>query len=102
MHNGAIANFSKVKRAILSSLSDPVFGIIEGMSLFVINYFSILILLGTTDSEAAFALFLNEINPTLDLHQLFGPEQIATALEKTVHKIVSFTESVNAGTLFFE
>lgn len=43
MHNGFIRDFSKIKRKLRSSLKDPFYHMIEG----------------TTDSEHAFALFLN-------------------------------------------
>lgn len=43
MHNGFIRDFTKIKRKLRSSLKDPYYHMIEG----------------TTDSEHAFALFLN-------------------------------------------
>jgi len=79
MHNGAIANFNLVKRKLHASLSDEVFSILEG----------------TTDSETAFAMFLNEINPTLK-HMNFTPQEIATALQKTIQDIVSITGTINS------
>jgi glutamine amidotransferase len=45
MHNGTVADFKLVKRALQQSLTDRAWGVIEG----------------TTDSEHAFALFLDEV-----------------------------------------
>ncbi len=45
MHNGYIGEFSKIKRLLRNSLKDPFYHMIEG----------------TTDSEHAFAVFLNEL-----------------------------------------
>lgn len=49
MHNGMVADFHRIKRKLRHGLSDKFYDMIEG----------------TTDSEHAFALFLNEL-PTLD------------------------------------
>jgi predicted glutamine amidotransferase len=49
MHNGMVADFHRIKRKLRHGLRDEFYDMIEG----------------TTDSEHAFALFLNEL-PTLD------------------------------------
>jgi predicted glutamine amidotransferase len=49
MHNGAVAGFHRIKRKLRHGLRDKFYDMIEG----------------TTDSEHAFALFLNEL-PNLD------------------------------------
>ena len=50
MHNGATAEFPKLKRRLRASLSDQIYNAIEG----------------TSDSEHAFALFLNHLLEKLD------------------------------------
>jgi len=71
MHNGGIQNFSKMKRQILSTLSDRVFHNITG----------------STDSEVIFALFLDQL-PALDV-QLPLSETIS-AIERTASKLIEF------------
>eukprot|EP01126_Amoeba_proteus_P007329 TRINITY_DN12634_c0_g1_i4.p1 TRINITY_DN12634_c0_g1~~TRINITY_DN12634_c0_g1_i4.p1 ORF type:complete len:118 (+),score=2.86 TRINITY_DN12634_c0_g1_i4:530-883(+) len=69
MHNGSIAAYKKVRRKFLSSLSDELFEQIEG----------------TTDSELAFAIFLN-ILPSLT--ELLPCETLVEAMKKTIRLII--------------
>ena len=50
MHNGAIAHFADIRRELRDSLSDTGYNMVEG----------------TTDTEHAFALFIDKILPHLD------------------------------------
>ncbi|KAL6948514.1 glutamine amidotransferase subunit [Hanseniaspora vineae] len=83
MHNGGIANFKKIKRRFLSELDDEYFNYIQG----------------STDSECAFALFLDI------LHKMghdpskkegnFGDRVLRKALKKTIQKIKYWTQEAN-------
>ena len=69
MHNGNVANFQKLRRALLERLRDCLF---EWLS-------------GTTDSELLFALFLNQLP---DVVTLQPPEVLAAALKATIRLVV--------------
>ncbi len=78
MHNGAVADFHKIQRGLRESLRDEFYSMITG----------------TTDSEHAFALFLN------NLHTAFGdatPEQMRLALVETIRQLNTLTR--DAGTV---
>jgi predicted glutamine amidotransferase len=68
-HNGALGNFSKIRRALLARLRDCLF---EWLS-------------GTTDSELLFALFLNALPDCVSLQP---PEVLAAALKDTIRLVV--------------
>jgi glutamine amidotransferase len=74
MHNGYIAGFHKVRRSLQADLSDDAYGLIQG----------------TTDSETAFAIFI-------DYYQaLTGPHdtsRIRQAIERTIAHIVDVTQA---------
>jgi len=65
MHNGSINGFAKIKRKLRASLNDDVYEIIGG----------------TTDSEHAFALFLNHLLPHLDD---YTQDDLADAMKFTI------------------
>lgn len=81
MHNGGIANFNRVKRAMLSLLRDEYYLWIQG----------------STDSECAFALFLNCLH---DLGHLpsecvtFEATVLRQAMLDTIRKINELTDAV--------
>ncbi|CDR34651.1 class II glutamine amidotransferase [Criblamydia sequanensis] len=78
MHNGTIAEFEKIKRKLRESLKDEYYNII----------------LGTTDSEHAFALFLNSLKTAPDEASL---KEIVEALSVCLKKIRdwSFEEEID-------
>src|SRR5688572_3121690 len=63
-HNGGVENFSKIKRALRSGLSDEMYNWIKGQ----------------TDSEHIFAFLVNRI---LSEHQVITPEAVVEAFEYT-------------------
>jgi glutamine amidotransferase len=66
MHNGNIAQFSKIKRRLQSVLDDDLFNFVQG----------------NTDSEWAFALFLTQLD---DPHkQQFTSRELKDAMLKTI------------------
>eukprot|EP00128_Syssomonas_multiformis_P018318 Colp12_sorted_trinity150504_noHs@30190 len=67
MHNGAIASFNKIKRRLQSTLRNSLYEMITG----------------TTDSETAFAVFLNQFEDPLNGGP-FTPNEIREALLKTI------------------
>jgi len=69
MHNGDVGGFHRIRRALMRQLSDRAFDVIEG----------------TTDTEHAFALFLDEVGhrPTRDVEELFA------ALTRTMARLVA-------------
>ncbi|KAJ9054578.1 glutamine amidotransferase subunit [Entomophthora muscae] len=66
MHNGHIAEFNKIKRSLQNQLKEEYFLHIQG----------------NTDSEWAFALFLNQLNNTNKLH--YTPQELREAMFKTI------------------
>ena len=69
MHNGEIPNFARVKRSLLATLRDELFEWISG----------------TTDSELAFALFLNQLP---DAYSLQPPASLHKALTDMIRLII--------------
>jgi predicted glutamine amidotransferase len=72
MHNGAIGEFPKIKRRLQNMLSDATWEMIEG----------------TTDSEHAFALLLDEVGGA-DAEPTTGA--LRSALISTIHKLIRLT-----------
>ena len=83
MHNGGIGNWKKVKRQIAASVGDEWFGFVKG----------------STDSEWAFALFLDSLDkmghkPSRDPGERgFGHVVLRKALLKTIERINDFTDA---------
>jgi glutamine amidotransferase len=82
MHNGGIGNWKKVKRQLADSVGDEWYGIVKG----------------NTDSEWAFALFLDSLdkmghNPTKDPGEGgFGHIVLRKGILRTIERINEFTE----------
>lgn len=68
MHNGRIASFERIKRRLRDHLSDEYYNYIQG----------------TTDSEHAFAVFLDELHPQLGKYTL---DTLERTLNETIVKI---------------
>ncbi len=68
MHNGRISGFRRIRRALCEHLSDEFFNFIQG----------------TTDSEHAFALFLNELGVAPEKCEL---DDLHRALQRTIRLI---------------
>jgi glutamine amidotransferase len=81
MHNGRLDQFSRFRRLILNDLSDQAFDFIKG----------------NTDTECAFALFLDEIG--FDSAASF--EKLKQAMKATVSKINNYRKQVNTDTNAF-
>ena len=96
MHNGGIAEFSKIKRRLQSYLSDELFDFVTGNTgVFTMEYgyrFSSLIV--PPDSQWAFALFLSKLP---DPHaKKFSTQTLRQAMTETIASINEMTEAVNA------
>jgi glutamine amidotransferase len=76
MHNGHIGGFGQIKRELRDHLSDEFYNYIQG----------------TTDSEHAFALFLNELHSHLDDYNL---ETLQRALRSTIRRIERWQAKAN-------
>ena len=72
MHNGKIAEFDKVKRRLRRSLNDTCYNLIQG----------------TTDSEHAFALFLNILGDRINDYSI---TDFSDAMIATINQILEFT-----------
>lgn len=81
MHNGRLDQFSRFRRLILNDLSDQAFDFIKG----------------NTDSECAFALFLDEIGFDLTA----SSEKLKKAMKTTIFRINKYREQVHADTNAF-
>jgi len=81
MHNGRLDQFIKFKRNILSSLSDKAFNLIQG----------------NTDSEIAFALFMDTISFAQDLNA----QQLKLGLFETINRIMQFRKQNEANSNAF-
>jgi len=79
MHNGKIAEFSKIKRRLRESLDD--------------NYYNFI--LGTTDSEHAFAVFLNALGERVDDYSL---TDLSNAMLTTIRQILEWKREANITT----
>ncbi len=73
MHNGGVAHFSKIKRRLRESLRDDLYNWIQG----------------TTDSEHAFAVFLNQLANHTDE---CSPDQLSHAMVETIMQLNAWTE----------
>eukprot|EP01097_Dermamoeba_algensis_P008363 TRINITY_DN5561_c0_g1_i1.p1 TRINITY_DN5561_c0_g1~~TRINITY_DN5561_c0_g1_i1.p1 ORF type:complete len:183 (-),score=48.48 TRINITY_DN5561_c0_g1_i1:93-641(-) len=69
MHNGGIAGFASIKRRLRTTLRDDLYLMIQG----------------TTDSEHAFAVFLNQLP---DASSQVAPEVVGEALEACIKFIL--------------
>ncbi len=71
MHNGRIAQFQKIKRRLRESLSDETYGVVQG----------------TTDSEHAFAVFLNLLT---DCHAEYPVSVLGQTMRDTISLLVGW------------
>ncbi|MCB9760304.1 MAG: class II glutamine amidotransferase [Alphaproteobacteria bacterium] len=76
MHNGFIEDFHAVRRRLLATLSDRAFGVIGG----------------TTDSEHAFALWLDQLDGE-------GADAMADAMARTVARIAELAADTHGPSL---
>lgn len=74
MHNGCIAGFKQIKRALQQQLRDDVFALIEG----------------TTDSEHAFALLMNQLPDPMGE---YTPQQLVDAVRSTINKLLDMQKA---------
>ena len=78
MHNGDVGGFARIRRALVSGLSDDSFAAIRG----------------STDSEHLFALFLDTL-PRREPHRQpwapLEPDQLAVSLRETISRILELT-----------
>lgn len=81
MHNGRLDQFSRFRRAIMNDLSDQAFEFVKG----------------NTDSECAFAIFLDEIK--FDVHA--SEETLINAMLSTIKKISNYRIAAKADTNAF-
>lgn len=81
MHNGRLDQFPKFKRSILNALSDKAFNLIKG----------------NTDSEYAFALFMDIINFSENL----SANELKLGLYETIRRIIHFRIENNVNTNAF-
>ncbi|KAL3232412.1 putative glutamine amidotransferase DUG3 [Nakaseomyces bracarensis] len=84
MHNGGISNFKRIKRRLLNHIADEYLNFLQG----------------GTDSECAFALFLDTLDkmghdPT-KLDGNFGHEALRSAMLRTIEYIKDWTKDVMA------
>ncbi|AET40805.1 glutamine amidotransferase subunit DUG3 Ecym_6434 [Eremothecium cymbalariae DBVPG len=84
MHNGGVANFSKIKRRLLAHIDDVYFNYIQG----------------STDSECSFALFLDTLDKMghdpSQIHGHFDHQVLRQALQKTIEYLRDWTKDVSA------
>lgn len=84
MHNGGIANFARIKRQLLNHIEDNYLNFIQG----------------STDSECAFALFLDTLAKSgLDPANKdgnFGHKELRNALLQTINYIRDWTKELNS------
>jgi glutamine amidotransferase len=81
MHNGRLDQFSRFRRLIFNDLSDQAFDFIKG----------------NTDSECAFAIFLDEIDFDIEAPL----EKLKQAMKITIYRINHYRKQVNADTNAF-
>ncbi|HVG35781.1 MAG TPA: class II glutamine amidotransferase [Pyrinomonadaceae bacterium] len=79
MHNGVVAGFHQIKRRLRESLKDEFYNMIQG----------------TTDSEHAFALFLNNLR--VPFGEVDG-EEMRRALVETIARLNDWTSAAGATT----
>jgi glutamine amidotransferase len=75
MHNGCVASFQKIKRKLISELSDSVFSYIQG----------------TTDSEHVGALFVQKL-PNSDPNGEITTEEMKKAMVDAIEHILKLTK----------
>jgi len=73
MHNGSIAQFLKIKRRLRQTLKDDFYNFIQG----------------TSDSEHAFAVFLNLLPDPSDS---YSTEQLAQTMQATIRQLTDWSE----------
>jgi ergothioneine biosynthesis protein EgtC len=73
MHNGKIADFPRIKRALRETLDDEYYNLIQG----------------TTDSEHAFAVFLNQLSAHITDYSI---DNLRDALVSTLYQINHWQE----------
>lgn len=73
MHNGAIREFRRIKRRLRETLDDTVYDLIQG----------------TTDSEHAFAVFLNQLMDRIDDYTV---DDLVDALRNTISILDGWTK----------
>ena len=78
MHNGHVENFSSLRRALLSKLTDEAFKAIKGL----------------TDSEHVFALLLSRLNDP-SRKSSFSPEELSVAIEETILDVLDLLKQAN-------
>ena len=78
MHNGHVEGFSKLRRALLSKLSDDVFRTIKGL----------------TDSEHVFALLLSHLQDPGRISS-FAPEELSSAIEATIYDVLQLLKDAD-------
>lgn len=76
MHNGKIADFDKIKRKLRESLYDGYYNLIQG----------------TTDSEHAFALYLNNLGERIDDYTM---QDLSCAMIETINQILNWQRNAN-------
>ncbi len=81
MHNGRLDQFAKFQRSMLNSLSDNAFNLIKG----------------NTDSEYAFALYMD----TIEFADNLSVEELKQALYETIRRIIQFRVNSGANTNAF-
>ena len=77
MHNGGIGGFAQIKRRLRASLPGPLYSMIEG----------------TTDSEHAFAVFLNVLGNVELRHSAY---EMGQALIQTVRQLEQWTADTDS------
>ncbi|MCH8344666.1 MAG: class II glutamine amidotransferase [Planctomycetes bacterium] len=77
MHNGDIGQFDRIKRRLRQSLSDELYNFIQG----------------TTDSEHAFAVFLNELTDHMEDQSI---DCLEKAVRATINQLNAWGEEVGA------
>lgn len=77
MHNGSIADFGKIKRRLRESLGDEAYDLIQG----------------TTDSEHAFAVFIDRLGERRDE---YGGDQLCQAMRETIRQLEAWREQAGA------
>jgi ergothioneine biosynthesis protein EgtC len=78
MHNGTVAEFPKIKRQLRQSLSDDTYNCIQG----------------TTDSEHAFAVFLNKL---ADPYGDYACDVLQHAMEATIDQLNMWSREAEIG-----
>lgn len=77
MHNGHVGSFREIRRALLASLRDEAFHVIQG----------------STDSEHLFAVFLDELPPG----GVAEPLALAACLNRAVWRVLDLVEELGGG-----